>query len=137
VSTPAVLTPVETRLVAALADNPSASQADLAGKLHVTERHVRRLLARDSVRGALDEAARDGIRETASVIGRGAVRAAKALLAMAEGTSPPNSARVAACRAVLDALVPLTEFATMEGRIAALERSWAMARETTPGARPS
>ena len=136
-NTETALSPIEVRLIAALIDNPSASQADLAARIRVSERHVRRLLGRESVRAALDTAARDGIREAASLLGRGAARAARALIGMADGTLPTTGARVAACRAVLEAAVTITEFAVMEQRISELERAWHLA---SPGAftgRPS
>jgi hypothetical protein len=130
-NTETALSPIEVRLIAALTDNPSANQADLAARIRVSERHVRRLLGRESVRAALDTAARDGIREAASLLGRGAARAARALIGMADGTLPTTGARVAACRAVLEAVIALNEFATLEARIADLEHAW---RAAVPGA---
>lgn len=122
------LTPVEARLVAVVADTPALSQEDIASRLKVTARHVRRLLARERVRAALDAAARAGLRESTSLMGRGAVRAARALVAMAGGEMPPTNARVAACRAVLDAAGRLIDLEDMEARIAQLEAERGMQR---------
>jgi hypothetical protein len=116
------LSAIEARLVAAVVENPMATQADLAVSVKVTERHVRRLLAREPVRRALNEAASAGVRETAAIIGRGAARAGRALVSMADGTVPATSARVAACRAALDFLVSLTEYAERKERMGEVER---------------
>src|SRR4051794_3981918 len=96
------LSPTESRLVAAMASAPSSSQADIASQLKLSARHVRRLLAREPVRRALDAAARAGLREASSVLGRSATRAAEALCDMATGKVRATSPRVAAARAVID-----------------------------------
>ena len=60
--------------------------------------------------------------EGASVLGRGAQRAAQSLLAMATGTARAMSARVSACRAVLDGAGRLIDLVDLERRIAGLEQ---------------
>jgi len=127
-SSDAVLSPVEVRLIGAMVDAPGATRADLAARVKISERHVRRLLAREPVRQALDEAARAGVREAAAVLGRGAVRAASVLVQMVDGTIPPTNSRVSACRVALEALVALSEFASLEQRIGELERAWSQSR---------
>jgi hypothetical protein len=129
-NTTATLSPREARLVAAIAAAPGATQAELSKAIGVSERYVRMLLARESVRAALDAAAQTGIREAAALLGRSATRAARSLVAMADGSARATAPQVSACRAVLDALVPLTEFATMDARITALENAWRDAQKS-------
>jgi hypothetical protein len=125
-----VLTPAEARLVAFLADDPGATQADLARELKISARHVRRLLSRARVRQALDAAARAGLDAGAAVLGRGATRAAQALLAMATGAAKATTPRVAACRAVLEGAGRLIDLVDLERRIAEVE---ADRKPQTPG----
>ncbi len=115
------LSPTEVRLIAAIVEAPAASQADIAKAIDLSARHVRRLLARERVRKALDDAARAGLAAGASVLGRGAQRAAEALLAMAMGTARATAPRVQACRAVLDGAGRLIDLVDLERRIAGLE----------------
>jgi hypothetical protein len=118
-----LLTPREAALVAAIVEAPGDGNADLAKTLKVSARHVRRLLARERVRRALDDAARAGLAEGAALLGRGANRAAQSLLAMATGATRATSPRVAACRAVLDGAGRLIDLVDLEKRIAGLERT--------------
>lgn len=122
-TTEEILSPSESRLIAAIVEAPAATQADIALAIGLSARHVRRLLARERVRRALDEAARAGLAAGASVLGRGAQRAAEALLGMATGTARATSPRVAACRAVLDGAGRLIDLVDLEARIAGLERT--------------
>ncbi len=96
------LTRSESRLVSAIVASPDAKREDIAAELKWSVRHVRRLLAKDHVRKALDGAARDGLAAASGVLGRNAQRAADALVAMATGGSRASAPRVAAARAVLD-----------------------------------
>jgi hypothetical protein len=128
------LSPTEARLIAAIVEAPGDSQADLAKALKVSARHVRRLMARERVRRALDEAARAGLAEGASVLGRGALRAAQSLLSMAAGTTRATSPRVAACRAVLDGAGRLIDLVDLERRIVGLEKN--RSPGGWPGGRP-
>ncbi len=118
-----ILSPTEVRLIAAIVEAPEATQADIAKAIDLSARHVRRLLARDRVRRALDAAARAGLAAGASVLGRGAQRAAEALLAMAMGTTRATAPRVQACRAVLDGAGRLIDLVDLEARIAGLEKN--------------
>lgn len=111
----------EMQLLSALAESPAATQQELASTIGVSPRYVRLLLAREPVKAALDVAAKDAIRETAALIARGAVRAARSLIGMSDGTIKPNAARVGACRATLEYLVPLTELAAIFPRLERLE----------------
>jgi ParB-like chromosome segregation protein Spo0J len=119
----AVLSATESRLLAAIADEPGATQADIAKALKLSARHVRRLLAREPVRKALDAAARAGLDAGASILGRGATRAAQSLLAMATGATRATAPRVAACRAVLDGAGRLIDLVDLERRIAMIEKA--------------
>jgi hypothetical protein len=116
-----LLTPVEARLIALIGEAPTAGQEDIAKGLKISVRHLRRLLGQERVRRALDEAARDGLREASNLLGRGAVRAARALIAMAAGELPPTSARVQAARAVLDGAGRLIDIIDLERRVVELE----------------
>ena len=118
-----LLTPREVALVAAIVEAPGDSQEDLAKTLKVSARHVRRLMARERVRRALDAAAREGLAQGASILGRGAQRAAQSLLAMAAGTARATSPRVQACRAVLDGAGRLIDLVDLERRIIGLENN--------------
>ena len=117
-----VLTPIEARLIAVISEAPAASQADVAKRLRISERHVRRLLALERVRKALDDAARTGLREASALLGRGAVRAARALISMASADAAATSARVAAARAVLEGGSRLVDLMDLERRIVELEK---------------
>jgi hypothetical protein len=117
-----LLTPVEVRLIALVSEAPSAAAADIAKQLRISERHLRRVMATERVRKALDEAARAGLREASSILGRGAVKAARALIAMAAGELPPTSARVQAARAVLDGASRMIDIIDLEARIVELEK---------------
>jgi len=117
-----VLTPIEARLIAVISEAPAASQADVAKRLRISERHVRRLLALERVRKALDDAARTGLREASALLGRGAVRAARALISMASADAAATSARVAAARAVLEGGARLVDLMDLERRIVELEK---------------
>lgn len=117
------LSPTEVRLITLIADRPGATQEDLANELRVTARHVRRLLAREHVRRALDAAARAGIREGANVLGRAAELAAKALVGMTAGVIKASAPRVAAARAVLDVGGRLIDLVDLEARIQQLEKT--------------
>ena len=128
------LSPTEVRLIAAIVEAPEATQADIATAIKLSARHVRRLLARGPVRKALDEAARAGLAAGASVLGRGAQRAAEALLAMAMGSARATSPRVAACRAVLDGAGRLIDLVDLERRIAFIENG--RGSVGWPGGRP-
>jgi hypothetical protein len=116
-----VLSPREARLVAAISADPGATQEELAAQLQVTARWVRKLLARQPVRKALDEVARDGLAAAASVLGRGAQRAAHALVAMATGAAKATTAKVAACKAMMDGGGRLIDLVDLERRIQQLE----------------
>jgi DNA-binding CsgD family transcriptional regulator len=96
------LTPREAALIAAMSARPSATQEELAAELQITSRYVRKLLARERVRKALDASARAGLASASTSLGRGAQRAAEALLAMASGSARATTPRVAACKAVLN-----------------------------------
>ena len=117
-----VLTPIEARLIAVISEAPAASQADVAKRLRISERHVRRLLALERVRKELDDAARTGLREASALLGRGAVRAARALISMASADAAATSARVAAARAVLEGGARLVDLMDLERRIVELEK---------------
>lgn len=118
-----VLSATESRIVAAIVAAPSASQADIAAALKLSARHVRRLLGRERVRKALDDAARAGLRDASSVLGRSAARAAEALRDMADGKVRATSPRVAAARAVLDGAGRLIDLVDLEARIIDLEKT--------------
>lgn len=118
-----VLSPTEARLLAAIVEAPTATQEDLAKVLKLSARHVRRLMARAHMRRAMDAAARAGLDAGAAVLGRGATKAAQSLLDMAIGGARATSARVAACRAVLDGAGRLIDLVDLERRIGGLEQA--------------
>ncbi len=115
------LTPIESRLVALLSAKPDARQEDIAAELGKSTRHVRRLLARASVRRALDGAARDGLARASTLLGNGAQRAAQALVSMATGATRATTPRVSACRVVLEGAARLVEAVNVDERLRKLE----------------
>ena len=124
------LTPTEARLLAVLAADPGASQEDIAAKLRVTGRHVRRLLQREPIRQALDVAARAGLREATAILGRGAVRAARALVAMAAGDALADAPRVSAARATLEGAGKLIDLLDLEARVREIEDARGVPKRT-------
>lgn len=115
------LPPLESRLVGLIAEAPATNQEDMAAALRISTRHLRRLLAQERVRVALDRAARDGLREASNLLGRGAVQAARALVKMPGGELPPSPARVAAARAVIDGATRMIDIIDLERRVVELE----------------
>lgn len=112
-----LLTPTEARLVAVIVAKPDARQEDIGAELQITARHVRRLLGRERVRKALDAAARAGLASASSLLGRGALRAAEALLSMAVGPAKATTPRVNACKAVLDGAGRLIDLVDLQAEV--------------------
>ena len=99
----------------------------------VTERQVFRILAKPEVREETDRAAREATRCAGLVVRSGARAAATALVAMASGDAPANSARTAACLGVLAMAAKLSELDDVIRRLDALEqRARATAHERAP-----
>src|SRR4051812_26012240 len=113
------LTAVEARAIAAVLDNDELQAA--AKVAHVSDRHLRRLLQRPHVRAELGRRGRDLFARAGLTLSRGAERAAKALISMADGTLAPSASRVAACREVLAAAARAVELVDLEERIEQLE----------------
>lgn len=121
------LSPIESRLLAAIGVTPSASQEELGETLGVTPRYIRKLLARAHVKAALDAVSRDGLRDVTARLLRGADRAAASLIRMATGPDRATSARVQAARAVVSLALQLRQAGEMESRLAAIEAALAAA----------
>ena len=129
------LKPREAALVAAIVAAPDASQAELAEVVGVTDRYVRMLLSREPVRLALDDAARLGLREAASLAGRLSTKAMRALGDIIDDKRAPASARVAAAREIRESALVLSERREIIERLDRVEQ---LARASaSPQNRPS
>ena len=114
------LSPKEIRFCDALSAGETSCQASkLAG---ITDRTGRRWRQRPEIQAAVRARLNDSL---------GAARACSALVTMADGSEPAESAHVSACRAVTEGAVKLCEVAELEARLAALE-----AQLTNDGEKP-
>lgn len=108
-----------------------ATIPDIASKLKITERHVRRLLAEPAVREqikALDDETLRVVSRRAAAFATGAVTTLVTIMASA---STPPSARVSAAGKVLDTMIRVAELSELSGRIERLEAQF------SPGGMPS
>ena len=113
------LSPKEIRFCDALAAGETSCQAaKLAG---ITDRTGRRWRQRPEIQAAVRARLNDSLGAARAILACGAARACSALVTMADGSEPAESARVSACRAVTEGAVKLCEVAELEARLAALE----------------
>ena len=123
------LSPKETRFIEALAAGETSCRASkVAG---VTDRTGRRWRQRPEIQSAVRARLNDSLGAARAILACGAARACSALVTMADGSEPAESARVSACRAVTEGAVKLCEVAELEARLAALE-----AQLTNDGGKP-
>jgi hypothetical protein len=113
------LSPRELRCAETLAEG--GSLADCAARCGRSIRTIQRWAKLPAVQAAVKELAREHVSRARGVLAAGMVRAARSLVNMAGGESEADSAKVSACRAVLDTAVGLGELADVAERLAALE----------------
>jgi DNA-binding CsgD family transcriptional regulator len=97
---------------------PVGQAAKVAG---VSERTGRNWRKRAEIEVAIRAAQSESMALGRAVLVSGVAQAARGLVCMASGDEPAESARVAACRAVLDAATALTDLADVEQRLTQLE----------------
>jgi hypothetical protein len=94
---------------------------DVASKLSVTARHVRRILAEPEIKAQIRELETERLRAVArraAALGGGAVTV---LATIATDKVQPAAARVSAARALLDTMLRVGELADLSERISQLE----------------
>ena len=114
-----VLTVVELRFVDAIASG--ASLEDAATATGRSTRTLRRWKKRPEIVAAIKDRASEQVALGRAVLAAGMGRASHALVAMADGTEEAESARVSACRAVVEGASKLLEIDGMVARLAQLE----------------
>lgn len=113
------LTPEQTRFVEAIAEGQSV--ADAAKAADRSPRTGRRWKVEPAVAAAIRDRLTEAMAQARAVLAAGASRAARALVSMAGGESPAESARVSACRAVTEGATKLIEIEELQARLADLE----------------
>lgn len=131
----AVLSPRQHRAIAALLREDTQERA--ARDARVGVRTLRRWEADPAFSAELARQRDRLVGAAALRLARGMDRAAMALVAMADGTATPNTARCAAAKAVLEGAISLVEFSSMETRVSDLERAWALSKSPAFAGRPS
>jgi hypothetical protein len=101
----------------------SKTQAEGAAAARMSLRTYQRYLGRDNVREAITDGAMQRLRGVTTALARHVVRAADVLGEMAAGDVPPTSARVAACRAVIELGLHAVEVERLVLDLEALERA--------------
>lgn len=114
------LSPPQVRAIEALLTHDTQIAAAKAAR--VGERSIRRWLRQDSFRAELARQRIRLVEEAASILARGAARAAGALVKMAVGEIRASSSRVMAARAVVEQAARIVEAADFAARLAELER---------------
>jgi hypothetical protein len=100
------------------------SMEDMAAKLSVSSRTLRRWKARPAVASAIRARVAEGMALARAVLAAGASRAAVELVGLAE-TATPDHARIAACVAVVSNATKLTELEDLQTEIAAIRTTLA------------
>jgi phage terminase small subunit len=116
---PEALTAPEMLFVETLAAGESL--ADAAKAAGVSYRTARRWKGRPEIASAIRERTTEALALGRAVLASGMARAARGLVAMADGTAPAESPRVSACRAVVEGAVSLAEMEELEARLSELE----------------
>jgi hypothetical protein len=119
--TPEVLKGAEARAIAARLAHDRLEDGATAAKLSL--RTFQRILAKEHVRAALAAEATRRLRSVTVSLARRAERAADCLGQMADGTLPPQGARVRACIGVLEFALRAVETEDLARRIEELERA--------------
>lgn len=115
----AALSPREVRFVDALAAGETSCQASkLVG---IADRTGRRWRLRPEIQAAIRSRLNDSLGAARAILACGAARAATGLVAMADGSEPAESPRVAAARAVVEGATRLVEIEEIGTRLAELE----------------
>jgi hypothetical protein len=112
------LSPRELQFVESVATG--GSLADSATTCGISLRTSARWNKRPEIQSAIRELAHSHVARARGVLAAGMVRAARSLLEMATGEREADSARVSACRAVLDTAIGLSEL-DVSARLEALE----------------
>jgi hypothetical protein len=112
------LSPMEARFVDLSASGESME--DMATKLGVTSRTLRRWKARPVVASAIRARTSEAMALARAILAAGANRAARELVGLAE-TAEPDHARIAACVAVVSNAAKLGELQEISDRLGELE----------------
>jgi hypothetical protein len=110
----------ETRFCDALAAGRGPAEA--AREINLSDRSGRRWRKKPEIVAAVRARLAENIATGKSILAAGMAKAATGLVAMASGKARPNSARVAACRAVTDGAVKLCELAELQAQLADLQQ---------------
>jgi hypothetical protein len=113
------LSPRELQCAQALGEG--ASLSDCAARCGRSIRTIQRWAKLPAVQAIVKELAHEHVARARGVLAAGMVRAARSLVEMASGEREADSARVSACRAVLDHATALAELADLTARLEALE----------------
>jgi transposase-like protein len=113
------LSSVEMRFID-LSASAEFSMEEIAAKLGVTSRTLRRWKARPAVASQIRTRTAEAMSLARAVLAAGANRAARELVGLAE-TAEPDHARIAACVAVVSNAAKLGELQELSDRLAELE----------------
>lgn len=113
------LSPMELRFVDMSASGQSME--DMAAELGVTSRTLRRWKARSEVASQIRARTSESMALARAVLSAGASRAARELVGLAENAEP-DSARIAACRSVIEQAGQLGELQDISDKLADLEK---------------
>jgi transposase-like protein len=119
---------MELKFVDMSASCSGESMEDMAAKLGVTSRTLRRWKRRPEVATAIHCRTSEAMALARAVLSAGASRAARELVELA-GTAEPDYARIAACKAIIENASKLGEVQDLSDRLAELEARLA----TQPG----
>jgi transposase-like protein len=101
-----------------------AAMEEMASKLGVTSRTLRRWKARPEVAAAIRARTNEAMALARATLASGANRAARELVDLAE-TAEPDHARIAACVAVVSNATKLTEFSDLQTDLAEIREQLA------------
>jgi thioredoxin-like negative regulator of GroEL len=116
VEDPDGLSPAERRFIDLSASGEFAME-EIAAKLSVSSRTLRRWKARPAVSSQIRARVAEGMALARAVLAAGASRAARELVGLAE-TAEPDHARIAACVAIVSNATKLTEVDDLAAEIA-------------------
>jgi HD-like signal output (HDOD) protein len=113
------LTPREVLFVEGIARGESL--ADSATAAGVSYRTARRWRLKPHVAEAIRNRVGENLSQTRAILSAGSSRAARSLVSMSDGTTPAESARVSAARAVVESATKLAEIEELASRLAEIE----------------
>jgi hypothetical protein len=122
-STPEPLNARELLLVEAIAKGESL--ADSATAAGVSYRTARRWRLKPHVAEQIRNRVSENLAQTRAILSAGSSRAARGLVAMADGTAPAEAARCSAARGVLESAMKLAELEDVIERLTKLEEQLA------------